>query len=108
MKKYAMLIDVYYCTGCHTCEVACQQENSYPAGQFGIKVTEHILRKKDGLTIDYVPYMTDLCNFCTVRVAEGRKPSCVKHCLARCMTFGPIEEVVEEAKNSKKPMIFIK
>lgn len=103
-----MLIDVYYCTGCHSCEVACQQENGYDAEQFGIVVTEHILKETDGITIDYVPYMTNLCNFCMSRVAEGRKPSCVKHCQARCMTFGPIEEIMEEAKNSKKGMIFVK
>ncbi|HHU22490.1 MAG TPA: oxidoreductase [Clostridiales bacterium] len=108
MSKRAMLIDVYYCTGCHSCEVACQQENGYEAKQFGILVTEHILNKKNGLTIDYVPYMTDLCNFCAARVADGGKPSCVKHCQARCITYGTLEEVMEEAKNCKKPMIFVK
>ncbi|NTV89977.1 MAG: oxidoreductase [Clostridiales bacterium] len=108
MKKYGMLIDVHYCTGCHSCEVACQQENGYEAEQFGIKVNEHILKLKNGITIDYVPYMTDLCNFCAARVADGRKPSCVKHCQARCLSFGTIEEITEEAKNSKKGMIFVK
>ena len=108
MKKYGMLIDVHYCTGCHTCEVACAQENRLDAGQFGIKVTEHILDQRAGLMIDYVPYITDLCNFCLGRVAEGRKPSCVKHCLAQCMTFGPVDEVMEAAKESKKPIVFLK
>ena len=108
MKKYGMHIDVHYCTGCHTCEVACAQENRLDAGQFGIKVTEHILDQRVGLMIDYVPYITDLCNFCLGRVAEGRKPSCVKHCLAQCMTFGPVDEVMEAAKESKKPIVFLK
>jgi Fe-S-cluster-containing dehydrogenase component len=108
MQKYAMLVDVYYCTGCHTCEVACQQENGYSAGQFGIKVTEHILEKKPGITIDYVPYITGLCNFCMARFEDGRKPSCVKHCQARCMSFGPLEEIMEEAKDAKMAMIFVK
>ena len=108
MKKYGMLIDVHYCTGCHSCEVACEQENHLDAGQFGVKVTEHILNQKQGLMIDYVPYITDLCTGCLGRVAEGKRPSCVKHCLAQCMSFGPIDEIMEEAKNSKKPMIFLK
>jgi len=107
MKK-AILIDYKYCTGCHTCEVACQQEHGYAAGQFGIKVTEHILERPNGLMIDYVPYMTDLCNFCLGRVEEGRKPSCVKHCLSNCMVFGEADEIVEEAKKSKKPVVFFK
>ena len=108
MKQNAMLIDVYYCTGCHSCEVACQQENGFEAKQFGIVVTEHILKNRDGLTIDYVPYMTDLCNFCSGRVSDGGKPSCVKHCQARCMSFGSVEEIMEEVKESKKGMVFIK
>jgi len=108
MSKQAMLVDVYYCTGCHSCEVACQQENSYEAGQFGIKVTEHILKTKDGLTIDYVPYVTGLCNFCASRVAEGGKPSCVKHCQARCLSVGSLEDITKQAKDSKMGMIFVK
>ena len=108
MKKHAMLIDVYYCTGCHSCEVACQQEIGFEAGQFGIKVTEHILKKRNGLTIDYVPYITDNCNFCAARVADGRKPTCVKHCQARCLSYGTMEEIMEEANTSKKGMIFVK
>ena len=35
MARYAILIDYDYCTGCHTCEVACQQEHDYPAGTRG-------------------------------------------------------------------------
>lgn len=108
MSKQAMLIDVHYCTGCHSCEVACQQENGYDAGQYGIVVTEHILQTKNGLTIDYVPYMTGLCNFCAARVKNGGQPSCVKHCQARCLSFGTAEEIIEEAKESKMGMIFVK
>jgi Fe-S-cluster-containing dehydrogenase component len=108
MKSHAMLTDVHYCTGCHSCEVACQQENKFDAKQFGIVVTEHILKTRKGLTIDYVPYITDMCNFCAARVADGGKPSCVKHCQAKCMSFGTLEDIMEEAKNSKKPMIFVK
>jgi len=109
MKNYAMLIDVYYCTGCHSCEVACQQENGLDAGVYGIKVTEHILNKKDGgLTIDYVPYLTDLCNGCAARISAGRRPNCVKACLAQCMQYGPVEEIAAEAKEALKPMLFLK
>ncbi len=109
MKKNGLLIDVYYCTGCHSCEVACEQEHHLPAGQFGIKITEMVMQEKKRVMIDYVPYVTNLCNLCMPRVADGGKPSCVKHCLARCIKFGSAEELMEEAKNnSKKPMIFLK
>ena len=108
MKKYAMLVDVLYCTGCHSCEVACQQENGLDADQFGIKVTEQILQQRDRLMIDYVPYVTDLCTGCMGRVADGKRPSCCKHCLAQCLSFGPVEEIMEQAKSAGKPMVFLK
>ena len=41
MARYALLIDHDYCTGCHTCEVACQQEHNYPPGTNGVVVNEY-------------------------------------------------------------------
>ena len=109
MNKYGLLIDVHYCTGCHSCEVACAQENHLDAGQFGIKVTEHVLQEKDRVNIDYVPFVTNLCNLCLERVADGQRPSCVKHCLAQCISFGTAEELIDEAQNvTKRPMLFLK
>ena len=35
-----LLIDYEYCTGCHSCEVACREEHSFGIGTFGIKVME--------------------------------------------------------------------
>ena len=40
MARYALLIDYDYCTGCHSCEVACQQEHGWEAGMSGMKVIE--------------------------------------------------------------------
>ena len=108
MATNGMLIDYYYCTGCHSCEVACQQENGYDAGQFGITVTEHILQGKKGLMIDYVPFLTDLCNFCLPRVKQGKKPACVKHCLTKCMEFGTIDDIANEAKKRSKALLYVK
>jgi Fe-S-cluster-containing dehydrogenase component len=108
MAKYGILIDYQYCTGCHSCEVACQQENGYEAEQFGITVTEHVLKGKNGLMIDYVPFLTDLCNLCMARVGKGMKPSCVKHCQSRCMVFGTVNDLVDEARKKPKSLVFFK
>ncbi|RLF04803.1 MAG: oxidoreductase, partial [Thermoprotei archaeon] len=35
MPKYGLLIDYEYCTGCHTCEVACKQEHNLQPDQWG-------------------------------------------------------------------------
>lgn len=106
MEKYGLLIDYHYCTGCHTCEVACQQEHNYAGGQFGVTVTEHITETQNGLAIDYVPFFTDLCNLCRHRVKDGKKPACVKHCLARCMTHGPISELLPMVTDRSKCVLY--
>ena len=41
MANYSLLIDYHYCTGCHSCEVACQQEHNYAAGTNGIMLREY-------------------------------------------------------------------
>ena len=106
MAKNGLLIDYAYCTGCHTCEVACQQEHGYPAGKFGITVVEHILETNDGLALYYQPFPTDLCNLCAHRTKAGQKPACVKHCLASCMYFGPLERLVEEMEGRSRTVLF--
>jgi len=40
MARNGLLIDYEYCTGCHTCEVACKQELDLPVGKWGIKLLE--------------------------------------------------------------------
>ena len=41
MKKHALLIDYKYCTGCHSCEVACRQEKGIESqDEWGIKLAE--------------------------------------------------------------------
>ena len=35
-----ILINYEFCTGCHSCEVACKKHLGLPAGEFGIKLTE--------------------------------------------------------------------
>ena len=52
MKKrspeYGLLIDYEYCTGCHSCEVACAQEYKHEPGVRGIKVFEVEQKLPDG------------------------------------------------------------
>jgi Fe-S-cluster-containing dehydrogenase component len=107
MAKKGLLIDYDYCTGCHTCEVACQQEHTYPAGKFGIKVTEHILETlEEKPSIYYLPFPTDLCDLCVGRTKNGEKPACVKHCQAACMTYGAVDELVREMEKQPKMVLY--
>ena len=40
MAKHGILVDYEWCTGCHSCEFACQMEHGFPVGQTGVMVKE--------------------------------------------------------------------
>lgn len=94
MAKKGLLINYDYCTGCHTCEVACKQEHGYPAGRWGIVVKDLTrVTERDKVQVDFLPFPTDLCDLCARRTRAGEKPACVKHCMSGCMRYGDIDEL---------------
>lgn len=96
VAKNGLLIEYKYCTGCHSCEVACKQEHNLPAGNWGIKVNEILMELPGGrVSVYYIPVVTELCNLCLKRTNEGGIPSCVKHCQAGCMSYGPVSKLAE-------------
>ena len=106
MARNGLLIDYEYCTGCHTCEVACKQEHSHPVGKWGIKVNEIVLETYDKIAIDYIPFPTEYCDLCVARTAKGEKPTCVKHCQAWCMYHGSIQELVKLMENMPRSVLY--
>ncbi len=106
MAKYGLLINYDYCTGCHSCEVACQQEHDFPAGKNGIMVTEYLYETFNKVCIDNVPFPTGLCDLCINRHQAGEAPACVKHCQARCMQFGYIDKLAIKMEERAKMVLF--
>ena len=100
MEKHGLLIDYRYCTGCHTCEVACKQRLHLPKGQWGIKLAEDRPWQIDEDTWEYkwVPVPTQLCDMCEDRIALGKLPSCVQHCCSHIIEYGTIDELAEKMK----------
>ena len=96
--QFGILINYDFCTGCHSCEVACKKEYNLPEGQFGIQVKEIGPWKinDDRWEWTYMPILTNLCDLCASRVTAGKLPSCVHHCQAWCMDYGPVEELVKK------------
>ena len=93
MAKNALIIDYNYCTGCHSCEVACRKEKELTGDEYGIKVTEQGPIKWNGKWMyDFVPIPSSLCNSCEELTDKGLKPACVHHCLGDCMFSVPPEE----------------
>ena len=106
MARDGLLIDYEYCTGCHTCEVACKQENNLPVGKWGIKVNEMVLETFEKIAIDYIPFPTDLCNLCVQRTKEGIPPACVKHCQAACMELGLTQDLAASMKERSRAVLY--
>lgn len=97
MKDYALVVDYKYCTGCHTCEIACRNEKGFSGDEWGIKLTELGPEKLNGKWYwDYVPVPSDLCDLCVERVEAGKKPACAHHCLGQCMYVVPVEETMDK------------
>ena len=40
MSANGLFINYEFCTGCHSCEVACKKEHKLPKGQFGMHVLQ--------------------------------------------------------------------
>ena len=110
MATYGLLIDNEYCTGCHSCEIACRNELGLPKGQWGIKLLElGPWKKLDGKwETKFVPVPTTYCNLCADRVEAGGVPACALHCLSDVIEYGTLEELaVKMAEKGEKCSVFL-
>lgn len=108
MADYGLLIDYDWCTGCHSCEMACSVDHDYPTGQSGLKLNKiGPWQLSEGtIQFDYVPVPTKLCDLCVERRSAGKLPTCVHHCQAQCMTFGTMDELHEAMKGKEKQALY--
>lgn len=106
--EYGLLIDYDYCTGCHSCEVACRNELGLGAGQFGIHVMQDGPRElPDGKwEYTYLPLPTSLCDLCAARTAQGKPPTCVFHCPSHCMHFDTVDNLAKIASEKTHRAMF--
>lgn len=106
--RYGLLIDYEFCTGCYTCQVACQQEHRWPEGMSGIRVMEVVQELPKGRHwLAYIPFPTELCILCPDRVKEGLEPACVAHCMAGCMKFGQVEDLAKELARKPRQVLWV-
>ncbi len=110
MGKYGLMIDYQYCTGCHTCEVACKQRQGLPKGQFGIKLSEDKPWQIDENTWEYkwLPVPTQLCDMCEDRIENGKPPVCALDCCAHVIEYGTVDELAKKMKGKgAKAVLFL-
>lgn len=104
---YGLLIDYEYCTGCHACEIACAQENRWPAGMAGIRVIEVVQKlPNDRAYLAYLPFPTELCVLCASRTRKGLQPACVQNCMAACMKHGRLEELAGDMDKKARMVLW--
>lgn len=108
MSRYGLLIDYEFCSGCHTCEVACKMEHGLSVGEFGIEITRSgpVQVSPDKWYFNHIPVPTELCDLCQARVDKGQQPACVKHCQEGVMKFGRIEELAKFMELKPKTVLF--
>ena len=70
MSRYAMVVDLKRCVGCHACTVACKAEHNTPNGVMCTSVLEKEYGKFPNVTRVFIPV---LCNHC-------EEPVCVDVC----------------------------
>lgn len=109
MGTYGLLIDYEYCSGCHSCEIACQEEHDLPVGQWGIRVYDDGPWEIEPKRYNWnkIPVPTDLCDLCADRTGRGREPVCVHHCLANVMTYGDVESLAKQMTDKSKRVLFV-
>lgn len=110
MSDYGLLIDYKYCTGCHSCEVACKLRLNLPDGKFGIKLADDKPWQIDDNTWEYkwLPVPTQLCDLCEDRVKAGKPPTCALHCCAHVIEYGKVEDLAVRMKElGSRTVLFV-
>lgn len=103
-----ILVDYEWCSGCHSCEMACQVEHKFEIGQGGVKLTKvgpYNVEGDEWVWIN-LPVFTDQCNLCAERVEKGKLPTCVQHCQAAILKYGEIEDLAADLASKPKQTLY--
>ena len=109
MKQLGILVDYQWCTGCHSCEIACRNEKGIGLGEWGMKLMEvgpWQVGDTDQFEWNYIPVPTNYCDYCVDRLEEGRRPACAHNCLADVIQVGSVEELTKEMIGHDRRVMF--
>ena len=95
--------------------MACQSEHTLPLGQWGVKVMQNGPwpikdeqgEETDRYVYDFVPAFTALCDLCAERQEKGKEPTCVFHCQAKCMKFGPVAQLARDLEDKPQQYLWV-
>lgn len=105
-----ILVDYHYCSGCHTCEIACAVSHGLPNEQAGV-VLNHVgpWEAVDGTwQEDFIPFFTKNCNLCRAgEQAHNGKTMCEHHCQAQCIKVGELSELQAELAERPNQALYV-
>ena len=104
-----ILVDYEFCTGCHTCEIACATSHDLPNDRAGV-----VLHHEGAWEISgdrwqdtYLPVFTDVCDKCAGgTAAHDGVPMCVHHCQADVLRVGTLADLSAELARKPKQLLF--
>ena len=103
-----ILVDYEFCTGCHTCEIACATSHDLPNDRAGVVVHHEgaweITPKK--WQDAYLPVFTDVGDLCAGTAAHDGLPMCVHHCQADVLRIGEIEDLAVDLAKKPKQLLY--
>lgn len=103
-----ILVDYEWCSGCHSCEMACRVEHDFPADQNGVKLVKvgpYNVEGDEWVWIN-MPVFTDQCDQCAARQKKGKLPTCVHHCQAAVMKYGELDELLPALAAKPKQVLY--
>lgn len=100
MTAPTILINLYRCTGCWTCSMACKVGNQLADAEWWQFVRtlgngagiDRPSGKWPNLQMTWMPIHTTDCTLCGERTENGEQPYCVHNCPNDAMTFGDLDD----------------
>lgn len=93
-RRWAMVIDLQKCVGCHTCAVACKSENNVPLGYWRSWVKGIQKGSYPSVKNHYLPRLCNNCDnapcakICPVKATERRPDGIVTIYYGKCIGCG--------------------
>ena len=82
-------------------------EHKLPVSRYGVVVAQLGPWQIEGdrWQHSFVPNFTDECDLCTARTEAGKLPTCVHHCQAAVLAYGPVEELARKLDEKPRQLL---
>lgn len=101
-SSIGVMVELDYCVGCYACQSACQNYNDLPVKETYLRCILAKPEKTRGemhCFMSPVPYDFTACERCIER--NGGEAPCAKICIGKALHIGPVEDVIEQARQTE-------